>query len=158
VLQHQTHLTCCISPWLSVVASASTFGFSSGQSILASTFVLKLTSLISVCGGIFNPAVSLGMFLVGALPPVRAALLVIAQILGATAGYASFSFRCALILIYSKFCYHPSAHTWLVICTNYTWCRRFYHPWVVHRDVLDIYGKSFFNSPCSFCSSFCLSS
>lgn len=35
-----------------------------------------------VSGGLFNPAVSLGMVLVGALTPLRGALLTISQILG----------------------------------------------------------------------------
>ncbi|GAA5821933.1 hypothetical protein JCM11251_004784 [Rhodosporidiobolus azoricus] len=41
-----------------------------------------------VSGGLFNPAVSLGMLLVGALTPIRAALLVVAQILGGIVGSA----------------------------------------------------------------------
>jgi hypothetical protein len=35
-----------------------------------------------VSGGLFNPAVSLGMVLVGALTPLRGALLTVSQILG----------------------------------------------------------------------------
>jgi glycerol uptake facilitator-like aquaporin len=35
-----------------------------------------------VSGGLFNPAVSLGMVLVGALTPLRGALLAFSQILG----------------------------------------------------------------------------
>ncbi len=38
--------------------------------------------------GLFNPAVSLGMLLVGALTPLRAALLVVSQILGGIVGAA----------------------------------------------------------------------
>ncbi|ORX35963.1 aquaporin-like protein [Kockovaella imperatae] len=41
-----------------------------------------------VSGGLFNPAVSLGMALVGALTPFRAALLTFAQILGGITGSA----------------------------------------------------------------------
>jgi len=41
-----------------------------------------------VSGGLFNPAVSLGMALVGALTPVRAALLTFVQILGGITGAA----------------------------------------------------------------------
>jgi aquaporin related protein len=41
-----------------------------------------------VSGGLFNPAVSLGMMLVGALTPVRAALLAFVQILGGITGAA----------------------------------------------------------------------
>ncbi|GAA6023104.1 hypothetical protein JCM10207_007721 [Rhodosporidiobolus poonsookiae] len=41
-----------------------------------------------VSGGLFNPAVSLGMTLVGALTPLRAALLTVAQILGGITGSA----------------------------------------------------------------------
>ncbi|GAA6001372.1 uncharacterized protein JCM10292_007038 [Rhodotorula paludigena] len=41
-----------------------------------------------VSGGLFNPAVSLGMLLVGALTPLRAALLTISQILGGITGAA----------------------------------------------------------------------
>jgi len=42
----------------------------------------------SVSGGLFNPAVSLGMFLVGVLTPMRAVLLTISQILGGITGSA----------------------------------------------------------------------
>ncbi|GAA5986434.1 hypothetical protein JCM11641_000999 [Rhodosporidiobolus odoratus] len=41
-----------------------------------------------VSGGLFNPAVSLGMMLVGALTPIRAALLTVSQILGGISGAA----------------------------------------------------------------------
>ncbi|KAI9635226.1 aquaporin-like protein, partial [Dioszegia hungarica] len=41
-----------------------------------------------VSGGLFNPAVSLGMMLVGALTPVRAALLAFVQVLGGITGAA----------------------------------------------------------------------
>ncbi|KPV77377.1 uncharacterized protein RHOBADRAFT_10063, partial [Rhodotorula graminis WP1] len=41
-----------------------------------------------VSGGLFNPAVSLGMFLVGVLTPLRAVLLTISQILGGITGSA----------------------------------------------------------------------
>lgn len=41
-----------------------------------------------VSGGLFNPAVSLGMVLVGALTPLRGALLTISQILGGIVGAA----------------------------------------------------------------------
>jgi aquaporin related protein len=41
-----------------------------------------------VSGGLFNPAVSLGLALVGAISPVRAGILVFAQLLGGMAGAA----------------------------------------------------------------------
>ncbi|BGP23350.1 water channel [Rhodotorula toruloides] len=41
-----------------------------------------------VTGGPFNPAITLGMLLVGALSPLRAALLVVSQILGGITGAA----------------------------------------------------------------------
>jgi aquaporin related protein len=41
-----------------------------------------------VSGGLFNPAVSLGMVLVGALTPVRGALLTLVQVLGGITGAA----------------------------------------------------------------------
>jgi aquaporin related protein len=41
-----------------------------------------------VSGGLFNPAVSLGMVLVGALTPLRGALLTLSQILGGITGAA----------------------------------------------------------------------
>lgn len=41
-----------------------------------------------VSGGLFNPAVSLGMVLVGALTPVRGALLTFVQVLGGITGAA----------------------------------------------------------------------
>jgi aquaporin related protein len=48
-------------------------------------FALMVTAWIffRVSGGLFNPAVSLGMVLVGALTPLRGALLSFVQILGA---------------------------------------------------------------------------
>ncbi|GAA5876118.1 hypothetical protein JCM8547_002641 [Rhodosporidiobolus lusitaniae] len=44
-----------------------------------------------VSGGLFNPAVNLSRFLVGAVDPVRAALLTVSQLLGAIVGAALFS-------------------------------------------------------------------
>ncbi|KAI9872646.1 MAG: hypothetical protein M1830_001370 [Pleopsidium flavum] len=41
-----------------------------------------------ISGGLFNPAVTFGMFLVGALPLVRSVLLIISQILGGIAAAA----------------------------------------------------------------------
>ncbi|GAA5951002.1 hypothetical protein JCM8115_005029 [Rhodotorula mucilaginosa] len=41
-----------------------------------------------VSGGLFNPSITLGMLLVGALSPVRAAILAVVQILGAITGAA----------------------------------------------------------------------
>ena len=41
-----------------------------------------------VSGGLFNPAVSLGMVLVGALTPIRGILLTVSQILGGITGAA----------------------------------------------------------------------
>jgi aquaporin related protein len=41
-----------------------------------------------VSGGLFNPAVSLGMALVGAITPIRAILLVVSQLLGGISGAA----------------------------------------------------------------------
>ncbi|ODO08145.1 hypothetical protein I350_03734 [Cryptococcus amylolentus CBS 6273] len=41
-----------------------------------------------VSGGLFNPAVSLGMVLGGALPPLRGLLLTVSQVLGGLAGSA----------------------------------------------------------------------
>ncbi|KAK0508647.1 hypothetical protein JMJ35_008923 [Cladonia borealis] len=38
-----------------------------------------------ISGGLFNPAVTIGMVIVGAVPPVRGALVVISQIIGAIA-------------------------------------------------------------------------
>ncbi|GAA5991452.1 hypothetical protein JCM11641_005210 [Rhodosporidiobolus odoratus] len=44
-----------------------------------------------ISGGLFNPAVSVGMLCVGAITPARAALLVIAQLIGAVVGAALIS-------------------------------------------------------------------
>ena len=43
-----------------------------------------------VCGGIFNPAVTLGVVLLGAMPPLKGVILVVAQLVGgiAAAGLA----------------------------------------------------------------------
>ncbi|GAA5975948.1 hypothetical protein JCM10908_005336 [Rhodotorula pacifica] len=41
-----------------------------------------------ISGGLFNPSITLGMLLVGALSPVRAAILAVVQVLGAITGAA----------------------------------------------------------------------
>jgi glycerol uptake facilitator-like aquaporin len=55
---------------------------------LAFGFSLAVNAWIffRVSGGLFNPAVSLGMALVGALTPLRACLLTVSQILGGITG------------------------------------------------------------------------
>ncbi|ODO07194.1 aquaporin rerated protein, other eukaryote [Cryptococcus wingfieldii CBS 7118] len=59
---------------------------------IALSFGLSLTVNVwiffRVSGGLFNPAVSLGMTLAGCLPPLRGALLAVAQILGGMTGAA----------------------------------------------------------------------
>ncbi|GHJ90260.1 hypothetical protein NliqN6_6662 [Naganishia liquefaciens] len=57
---------------------------------LAFGFSLAVNAWIffRVSGGLFNPAVSLGMALVGALTPLRACLLTVSQILGGMTGAA----------------------------------------------------------------------
>ena len=57
---------------------------------LAFGFSLAVNAWIffRVSGGLFNPAVSLGMVLVGALTPLRGALLTVSQILGGITGAA----------------------------------------------------------------------
>ncbi|GAA5918514.1 hypothetical protein JCM1841_003275 [Sporobolomyces salmonicolor] len=57
--------------------------FSFGVSLSANVWVF-----FRISGGLFNPAVSFGMMLVGAIKPLRAALLVISQILGGIAASA----------------------------------------------------------------------
>ena len=46
-------------------------------------------------GGLFNPAVTFGMAIIGAVPPIRGALVVMSQIVGAiaAAGIVSIMFR-----------------------------------------------------------------
>ncbi|GAA5822421.1 hypothetical protein JCM11251_006333 [Rhodosporidiobolus azoricus] len=61
---------------------ALSFGFSLAVSVWV---------FFRISGGLFNPAVSLGMLLIGALTPVRAALLVVSQLLGAIVGAALIS-------------------------------------------------------------------
>ncbi|BGP01321.1 hypothetical protein NBRC10513v2_002275 [Rhodotorula toruloides] len=59
---------------------------------IAFSFGISLTVVAwcfyRVSGGLFNPAITLGMFLVGAMSPVRAVILAFAQILGGITGAA----------------------------------------------------------------------
>jgi aquaporin related protein len=59
---------------------------------IALSFAVSLTVNVwvffRVSGGLFNPAVTLAMWLIGAVKPVRAMLLVIAQVAGGIAGSA----------------------------------------------------------------------
>ncbi|GJN87439.1 hypothetical protein Rhopal_000388-T1 [Rhodotorula paludigena] len=57
--------------------------FSFGFSLVVCAWVF-----FRVSGGLFNPAITLGMLLVGALSPIRAAIVVVAQIVGGIAGSA----------------------------------------------------------------------
>jgi glycerol uptake facilitator-like aquaporin len=59
---------------------------------LAFGFSLAVNAWIffRVSGGLFNPAVSWGMVLVGALTPLRGALLTVSQILGGITGKSCF--------------------------------------------------------------------
>lgn len=61
----------------SLMYMALCFGFSLGVNVWV---------FFRVSGGLFNPAVSFGMALVGALTPLRAVLLSVAQILGGITG------------------------------------------------------------------------
>lgn len=62
---------------------------------LAFGFSLAVNAWIffRISGGLFNPAVSLGMALVGALTPLRACLLTISQLLGGMTGKLAYSCR-----------------------------------------------------------------
>ncbi|KZF19231.1 aquaporin-like protein, partial [Xylona heveae TC161] len=71
-------------------AASSTMGPNVGTLLyisLAFGFSLVVNAWIffRVTGGLFNPAVTLGMFLIGAVPAVRAVVVFIAQLLGAMA-------------------------------------------------------------------------
>ncbi|BGO90161.1 hypothetical protein NBRC10512_002554 [Rhodotorula toruloides] len=59
---------------------------------IAFSFGISLTVVAwcfyRVSGGLFNPAITLGMFLVGAMSPVRAVILAFSQILGGITGAA----------------------------------------------------------------------
>ncbi|BGP30654.1 hypothetical protein JCM10296v2_002411 [Rhodotorula toruloides] len=59
---------------------------------IAFSFGISLTVVAwcfyRISGGLFNPAITLGMFLVGAMSPVRAVILAFAQILGGITGAA----------------------------------------------------------------------
>ncbi|GAA5884678.1 hypothetical protein JCM6882_005346 [Rhodosporidiobolus microsporus] len=57
--------------------------FSFGFALLTCVFIF-----FRVSGGLFNPAVSLGMLLAGAVTPLRAIILVISQLLGGISGAA----------------------------------------------------------------------
>ncbi|GAA5823247.1 hypothetical protein JCM3770_000096 [Rhodotorula araucariae] len=57
--------------------------FSFGFSLLVCAWVF-----FRVSGGLFNPSITCGMLLVGALSPLRAALVIVAQILGGITGSA----------------------------------------------------------------------
>lgn len=54
-----------------------------GMALLTSAWVLYRVS-----GGLFNPALTLGLVLAGALPPMRGLILFPAQVLGATCAAA----------------------------------------------------------------------
>uniref|UniRef100_A0A0K3C7V8 BY PROTMAP: gi/472588445/gb/EMS25917.1/ water channel [Rhodosporidium toruloides NP11] gi/647396237/emb/CDR38261.1/ RHTO0S03e07030g1_1 [Rhodosporidium toruloides] n=1 Tax=Rhodotorula toruloides TaxID=5286 RepID=A0A0K3C7V8_RHOTO len=72
--------------------STATIPNTSNLLYIAFSFGISLTVIAwcfyRVSGGLFNPAVTLGMLLVGALSPLRAALLVVSQILGGITGAA----------------------------------------------------------------------
>ncbi|BGO90162.1 hypothetical protein NBRC10512_002555 [Rhodotorula toruloides] len=72
--------------------STATMPNTSNLLYIAFSFGISLTVIAwcfyRVSGGLFNPAVTLGMLLVGALSPLRAALLVVSQILGGITGSA----------------------------------------------------------------------
>ena len=74
--------TCCFEATLMFRLYISlSFGFS---------LAVNAWIFFRVSGGLFNPAVSLGMVLVGALTPLRGALLTLAQILGGITVHCSF--------------------------------------------------------------------
>ncbi|BGP30655.1 hypothetical protein JCM10296v2_002412 [Rhodotorula toruloides] len=72
--------------------STATIPNTSNLLYIAFSFGISLTVIAwcfyRVSGGLFNPAVTLGMLLVGALSPLRAALLLFSQILGGITGAA----------------------------------------------------------------------
>ncbi|KPV76267.1 uncharacterized protein RHOBADRAFT_10302, partial [Rhodotorula graminis WP1] len=61
----------------SLLYVALSFGFS---------LAVNIQIFAGVSGGVFNPAISLGLALIGAHTPVRAIILTIAQVLGSIAG------------------------------------------------------------------------
>lgn len=83
VAQGRLSHTITASPSASVVLYiALVFGFS---------LTVNVWIFFRVSGGLFNPAVTLGLFLIGAVTPIRAALCFLAQMLGgmAAAGVVS---------------------------------------------------------------------
>jgi glycerol uptake facilitator-like aquaporin len=52
------------------------------------------SSVFECSGGLFNPAVSWGLALVGAITPIRAVVLTVAQILGGITGAAMYVSLC----------------------------------------------------------------
>lgn len=73
---------------------------------LAFGFSLTVSAWIffRVSGGLFNPAVSLGMALVGVLSPLRACLLVVVQILGGMTVSPPYTVRTARRLRFRRTC------------------------------------------------------
>lgn len=65
-------------------ARAHTFPFQAfGLSLAVNAWVF-----FRISGGLFNPAVSLGLVLIGGISPMRGAILTVSQILGAICGSA----------------------------------------------------------------------
>jgi aquaporin related protein len=87
VRSHTTHPTCEYAP-----CSSSKHAHGQLRLYIALCFGFSLTVNVwiffRVSGGLFNPAVSLGMALVGVLTPMRAALLMVVQLLGGISGAA----------------------------------------------------------------------
>lgn len=105
---------------------------------LAFGFSLAVNAWIffRVSGGLFNPAVSWGMVLVGALTPLRGALLTVSQILGGITGESHHIYLDLRLPCYR--CRHCGRHhPWNAQCTNYLGRRNQHCPRAVYRNVHD---------------------
>ncbi|GFZ43569.1 Putative uncharacterized protein [Saitozyma sp. JCM 24511] len=84
-LQVKNHVVAMIGEYVGTVLFLM-FAFGGTKLYISLAFGFSLTVsawiFFRVSGGLFNPAVSLGMALVGVLTPLRACLLVVVQILG----------------------------------------------------------------------------
>lgn len=116
---------------------------------LAFGFSLAVNAWIffRVSGGLFNPAVSFGMALVGALTPLRACLLTVAQILGGMTGkipYSRLGFvQCAHASLPLR-CGHCSCHpSWDTQRSNTTGWRNKCVERAVHRNVHDFHAHDY---------------
>lgn len=72
----------------SLAVNIQIFAGVSGEFISARILLGTHSTGIRSLGGVFNPAISLGLALIGAHTPIRALILTVAQMIGSIAGAA----------------------------------------------------------------------